>query len=96
MRFLAMISLLFSAPAHAAVSSCVLYIENTGATPVSVQAACDGAELKQIFESSGISAGISKGIPYFINKGYTFSGCTDSHSNGPNGDAYSRCIFITK
>jgi hypothetical protein len=50
MRFLAMIPFLFSAPAFATVSTCVLYIENTGATPVSVQASCDGAELKQIFE----------------------------------------------
>jgi hypothetical protein len=91
---LAGVSLALFASAQAwAASACVVYVENNGA-PVSVQVSCDGADLKEIFQASGISSGVSKAIPYYLAKGYSFNGCTDSHSDGSNGTAYSRCFFV--
>jgi hypothetical protein len=99
MRFflplVALIGILSGSTGFAKSSACILYVENNGA-PMSVQASCDGSDLKEIFQSNSISAAISKGVPMYIDKGYLLEGCTDSHSNGPEVDAYSRCLFVKK
>jgi len=79
--------------AFAGASACVLFVQNDG-NPVTAQGSCDGADLTNLFEASGISAAISRGIPYFLDKGYSYAGCTDSHSEGSTGVAYSRCVFL--
>src|SRR5476649_460430 len=94
-NLIVVLGLISSASAFARSSACVVYVENSGA-PVSVQVSCDGAELKGIFQASGISAAISKAVPMYLDKGYSLQGCTDSHSNGQAGDAYSRCLFVKK
>lgn len=97
MKNLLVLSLfLLSAAAQAKSSACVLYV-GTEFSPVTSQYSCDGADLKNLFQASGISAAISKSVPYFLDQGYTLNGCTDSYSNGANGAAgspYSRCVFI--
>jgi hypothetical protein len=95
MRSLILAFGLLSTTSAFASSACVLYVENSG-SPVSAQISCDGADLKEIFQSSGISAAISKGVPMYVDKGYTFSGCTESHGDGQNSTAYSRCLFVKK
>jgi hypothetical protein len=83
-----------SPAAWAGSSACVVYVDSSG----SAQSSCDGADLKDLFASSGMSSAISKAIPHFVDLGYTFVGCTDSYSEGPNGSgtAYSRCTFVKK
>lgn len=94
-NLIALACFLATGSAFAASSACVLYVENSG-TPVSAQISCDGADLKEIFQASGISAAISKGVPMYLDKGYSLQGCTDSHSEGQTGSAYSRCLFYKK
>jgi len=96
MRLFVLALLFTAAPAFAASSVCVIYMSNDG-SGATVQQSCDGADLSDLFTTSGITTGMSKSIPYFLGKGYTFSGCTDSFSDGTNnrvGTAYSRCVFI--
>jgi hypothetical protein len=86
----------FSTSALAGSSSCLIFLANNG-NGATVQQSCDGAELSDLFTASGITTGLSKAIPMFIDKGYTLKSCTDSFSDGPNGTvgtAYSRCVFI--
>jgi hypothetical protein len=96
MKLLTLALLFAGAPAFAASSACVIYMANDG-SGATVQQSCDGADLSDLFTATGITAGMSKAIPMFLGKGYTFSGCTDSFSDGTDnqaGTAYSRCVFI--
>ena len=98
MKSLALALLFSGSSAFATSSACVIYLDNSGTT-VTVQQSCDGADLTDLFATNGITAGMSKSIQYFMDKDYTFAGCTDSFSPGVNntaGTAYSRCIFTKK
>jgi hypothetical protein len=98
MKSLALTLLLSSASAFATPSACVVYLDNS-ADPVSVQQSCDGADLSDLFKVSGMTAGMSKTIQYFMEKDYTFVSCSDSYSPATQttaGNAYSRCTFIKK
>ena len=91
-----LLSFFVSTSAFASASACVVYVSGEAA-PVTAQVSCDGADIKDLFQASGISAAISKAIPYFMNQGYSFQGCSDSYVPGVNnasGYAFSRCFFI--
>lgn len=96
-----LICFLFAAASSAAFaksSVCVLYVDGSS-SPVQSQYSCDGADLQNLYQASGITAALSKSIPYFIDQGYDYAGCTDSAVDGSNntgGTAFSRCVFIKK
>lgn len=97
-NFIYFLLALSSSLAFAKSSACVLYVDGSG-SPVQSQYSCDGADLQNLYTASTITAALSKSIPYFIDLGYDYSGCTDSNADGANntgGTAYSRCVFIKK
>jgi hypothetical protein len=76
----------------------VIYLDNV-ADPVNVQQSCDGADLSNLFKASGMTAGISKAIQYFLEKDYSLVSCSDSYSPATQtsaGNAYTRCTFVRK
>jgi hypothetical protein len=93
MILVCMVAIGFSSVALAAPSSCVIYMDGTLS---SSQYSCDGADLQNLYPATGISAALSKAIPYFVGQGYTFVNCTDGFQTVTNGSgvAYSRCYFI--
>jgi hypothetical protein len=97
MKFIFIAALVFaSGSAFATASACVTYLD-ASATPIVVQYSCDGSDLTKLFEASGMTAGISKSVSYFLNQGYSLNGCTDGFSPETStayGYAYARCVFI--
>jgi hypothetical protein len=86
-----------SSAAFAKSTSCILLVDSTG-TPVKSQYSCDGAELKDLYEASGISAALSKSIPFFLDQGYELVNCSDGSVDSANNLSYTyvRCYFIKK